>query len=360
MSEAKTRALWLRLQAEGLVAGELPASDAATSPWFVRVMLGIAGWIGALFLLGFVGASFEFLMRSSGAAFVVGVIACSIAGALFRAKPDSDFTTQFCFAFSLAGQGLMIAGLGNALHQTGPVALGTSLFELVLFAAIPNFVHRVWTATAGAGAIAIALADWHLLSYAPGLLAMACAWVWLKEFSYPRHGALLRSGGYGLVLALAAAVAIRAWNNGGSLWYERSGLHHESPYAPWIGAILGGIALLGAVRGLLRREGVEPASHSGLGLLAAAGIVALAALKAPGLAPASLVLLLGYGNGNRVLAGLGVVALLGYLSIYYYSLEATLLYKAAVMAAAGLALLAARLVLHWAWSDRDQGEKRHA
>lgn len=111
---------------------------------------------------------------------------------------------------------------------------------------------------------------------------------------------------------------------------------------------------------LLIREAVEPASGTGGRILAAAGIPALAALKAPGLAPATLILLLGHANGNQVLSGLGVVALLGYLSFYYYSLEATLLHKSALMAATGLALLAARFLLQVWWHAPPQREDRHA
>ena len=110
------------------------------------------------------------------------------------------------------------------------------------------------------------------------------------------------------------------------------------PTTQWLGAGLGGLALLWAVAGLLIRENVQPTSGAGGGMLAAAGVLALANLKAPGLAPATLLLLLGYGNGNRVLAGLGVAALL---------------------AATGLALLGARLVLQKCWPAL-QGENRHA
>ena len=74
---------------------------------------------------------------------------------------------------------------------------------------------------------------------------------------------------------------------------------------------LGGIALLWAVWQLLIREAVVPTASAGGCFLATAGILALATLKVPGLAPASLILLLGFGNGNRVLSGLGVAALLG-------------------------------------------------
>jgi uncharacterized membrane protein len=83
-------------------------------------------------------------------------------------------------------------------------------------------------------------------------------------------------------------------------------------------------------------------------------------MKAPGLAPATLILLLGYGNGNRVLSGMGVVTLLGYLSFYYYSLEATLLYKSGVMIATGLSLLAIRVMVQTWWPARQKQDARYA
>lgn len=357
MSAPETQALWLRLKTAGLVADDTPPAHIASSPWFVRVMLGFAGWIGAVFLLIFVGVGFRFVMDSAAASFIAGLLACTAAGALFRAKPDSDFATQFGLAVSLAGQALVLFGISRAMHnQMSTVALGMAAFQLVLFIAIPNLVHRVWTSWTGACAIVFALVDWHLQSYATGLLALACAWVWLNEFHYARHGTMLRAGGYGLVLALMGAMGMAAAMTGAWLW--RTG-NQDSEINLWLGAALGGIALLWAVWRLLAREAVEPASGAGWRLLAAAAILAIATLKAPGLAPATLILLLGYGNGNRVLAGLGVAALLSYLSFYYYSLEATLLHKSVLMAVTGVALLAARLILQRSWPAPQQ-EDRHA
>lgn len=361
MSAADTQALWLRLKAAGLVAGVQPLAGTTAAPWFVRVMLGVAGWIGAVFLLMFVSLGLKFVMESSGASLLFGLIACAAAGALFRAKPDSDFATQFGMAVSLAGQGLVLLALAKVLpNQTSAIALSMSLFQAVLFFAIPNFVHRVWTAGTGAYAIVFALMDWHLQAYAPGLLSVACAWFWLHEFQYAKHGMMLRAGGYGLVVALMGAVAMAALTSGAWMW--RGGIHRpsDSEYHLWIGAGLGGIALLWLVWRLLIREAVEPSSSAGWRILVVAGMLAVATLKAPGLAPATLILLLGYGNGNRVLFGLGVVALLGYLSFYYYSLEETLLQKSALMAATGIALLAARFMLQKWWPAPLQQEDQHA
>jgi hypothetical protein len=360
MNAATEQALWQRLLTGGLVAGELPAAHGA-APWFVRVMLGVAGWIGALFVLSFVGVGFRFVMESASVSFVVGVSACAAAAWLFRAKPESDFASQFALALSLAGQALVLLALAKALKtHTSATVLSMGLFEALLFLAVPNFVHRVWAAWAGASAVVYALMDWHLQAYAPALLALACAWVWLNEFKYARHGALLRAGGYGLVWALLGALGLLASAAGVWIWHSAGQPSAWSLYHPWIGAGLAGGVLLWTVRCLLLREAVASMSAPGLGLLAIAAVLALATLKAPGLAPTVLILLLGFANGNRLLAGLGVLSLLGYLSFYYYTLQATLLDKSALMVATGVALLAARLLLHRWWPAQQQDGSRHA
>jgi uncharacterized membrane protein len=68
------------------------------------------------------------------------------------------------------------------------------------------------------------------------------------------------------------------------------------------------------------------------------------------------VLVIGFANGNRVLAGLGIIAMLGYLSHYYYSLQITLLEKSAVLACTGIALLAARVALQRYWPETTGGD----
>ena len=240
------------------------------------------------------------------------------------------------------------------------IAMSMSLFQAVLFLLIPNYVHRIWTAWTSAGCLIAVLADWHVQAYAPGLLSVLCAWVWLNEFQYPRQGATWRAGGYGLILALMCAMAIVASTSGA--WFRFDGTAHSPSRMDhvWIGASLGGVALLWAVWRTLARETVAPTSREGRYILGVAGIFALASMKAPGLAPATLILLLGYGNGNRVLSGMGVVALLGYVSFYYYSLEATLLYKSVVMMATGLSLLAIRVMLHTWWPARQKEDTRYA
>lgn len=347
------QALWTRLQESALVEGEAPPPDPHEAPWFVRAMLGIAGWLGALFLLGFVGALFSFVMENSIAAILVGSALCAAMVALFRLFPRGGFIAQFGLAVSLAGQILILIGLiefealGWSASLSG-IAMWMAVVQAILFALIPNFLHRVWTAWTGTFALAVALDGVGLDPFSPALSALALAWLWLEELDHPLQGSMLRAAGYGLTLTtLMTAFAQGHFGLGGLL------LDDEPPLGGWlavrIGGLLTGMVLVWAVARLLRREGVAWDSGAGRIGLASAAIVALASLEAPGIAPPIVVLILGFANGNRPLAGLGIVSLLAYLSYYYYSLEATLLQKSALLIALGVALLLARLALHRWW-----------
>jgi hypothetical protein len=173
----------------------------------------------------------------------------------------------------------------------------------------------------------------------------------LSEFKYARHGEMLRAGVYGLALtAVMAAVMHGHLLSGIPLGFGRRLIDLGEP-GVWLGRLASLAVLFGAVLMLLRREGLPLASAQGRVGLAAALILGVASIKAPGVGPATAILIVGYANADRVLAGLGVLALLGYLSHYYYSLQATLLEKSALLAAAGIALLAARLAIrHW-WPE---------
>ena len=356
----KADQVWADLLKAGLVQGVSPELS-VRSPWFVRVMLGVAGWFGALFLLFFVGLAMSFIFKNAGAALVVGVGACAAAAMLFRKLPEHDFAGQFAFAVSLAGQALIIFGIADAIGKSvGPVAFVMAGVQAALFWLVPNYVHRVWAAWTGVCALALALADGGLSAFTPALVLAAFAWVWLKEFDLAKHATLVRAGGYGLALA---AVMVAVFGHG-EFSITRILDHPGSPAGGligiWIGAGLTAAALLWAVVQLLAREHVPLESAQGRIALAGALILALATLKAPGIGPAAAVLVIGFANGNRILAGLGILAMLGYLSHYYYSLQITLLEKSAVLAATGVALLAARLALLRYWPASNSEEVPHA
>jgi len=157
------------------------------------------------------------------------------------------------------------------------------------------------------------------------------------------------------VLVAAGAVA------GALAWWAHRGPGDASPppRARARGAAAAGprwpAALLVAVAGcLLARAGDGLRRPRALAALAAAAAVGALSVEAPGIATGLMIVLLGYAAANRVLAGIGLAALVFYLSAYYYTLEESLLYKSAVLAATGLVLLASRwLMLRFVLPETD-------
>ncbi len=348
---------WARLREAGLAEGQAPPADNALSPWYVRVMLGIAGWIGALFLLGFVGAALAFVFRSPSAGIAVGLIGCVAAYALLRAGGRNDFLLQFALALSLAGQVLFVIGVMEGAWQVGGSKVArlllVSLFEAGLAIAMPLFIHRVWSAWAASAALAVALGQLSLDSVAPALIAAAAAALWLREYGWGRFASIARPAGYGLALALLQFQGFAAWGLGAAavMLAERDAQSRDL----LISGLLVGLVLCAVAWRLLAREGVPLTSRAAIAAGSAALVVALLGVKMPGLAAAGLLLVLGFANGNRVLLGLGLLGLIGFVSSYYYRLDATLLAKSGYLAAGGIALLLVRAALRRLAAARETG-----
>ena len=360
MSDADSMALWTQLKQAGFVEGEPPIESDVTTPWYVRTMLGIAGWIGAMFLLGFVGVGFAFVVKSAIAALFFGALLCGAAIMLFRIKANSDFASQFAFAVSLAGQALIFVGLFREFSsQINTISLLIMFVEAILFLLLPNFVHRVWTASIGILAALILLNNLGLYTYTSALLIAAFSWVWLNEFNYAQRGSLIRALGYGCALICIFALLTRTGTWSWQLWSHAFRLPGGALNF-WIGATLIAVTLMVVVVKLLGREGVAPTSARGGVALAAAALLALLSFKAPGIVISMIILLIGYAHGNRVLAGLGILSMLAYLSHYYYILHITLLQKSVLLMGSGIILLAARLVQKRVWPITDGGDTRHA
>jgi hypothetical protein len=335
--------LWLQLCEAGLASGDLPVAAEPPSPWPVRAMLGIAGWLGALFLLGFAGMTFAVLFRDAQAALPAGLICCGAAFAAFRAGPRSDFVSQFGFATSLAGQALILVGLGILFgdRMYAPMFLAMAVAETLLTLAMPNYVHRVFTTFGAVFCFSIATVDAGVPGLAPAAAAVGAAVVWLDPVRMAERPSLWEPLGYGFAIALIELDGALLF--GSDLWREfRRG--HEAPpvWMLWASQAVAGLVFVYVVWRLATRAGLEPRSRAGVVTMAAAIIFALCGLAAPGVAAAVLVLVLGFANGNRVLMGLGMLAFGVYLSHFYYQLSFTLLVKSVVLAATGAALLAVR------------------
>jgi hypothetical protein len=348
---ATAQQLWQRLAAAGLVQGEPPPTPLA-APWYVRLLLGVAGWIAALFLLGFVAAGMAWLAESQAASIVGGLLVSAAAWVLFRKMPESAFAQQFALAFSFAGQALFALGVfglyDHSAEGAGPW-LWIAVQQAVLLAVMPNTVHRLWSAFAASVTLYMALRAGGLGFLVPPLLLAAAAWGWLHEFRWPRFAAALRPGAYGLVIALIGMELA------GGLLRPAVGFDAPDPERRLWGQMLNGAVLVGVVWVLLHRTGATWPGRTAVVVLAGTVLTVLVSLEAPGIATGVCILLLGFAHGNAVLTGLGGIALLLYAGDYYYELDVTLLVKSQVLAATGAVLLGLRWVL-LRWLGRPAGQ----
>ena len=356
MMNAPSETLWQHLVDAGVASGELPPAAPVQDPWYIRAMLGFAGWFGALFLLGFVGAAMAFVFRSESAALAVGLMCCVAAYAIFRTARDNDFLSQFGLALSFAGQVMFVFGLSKWFRaDAASFALFVAAFEALLAFVLVNTVHRVWSSLAASFALSYALAKLGVFGMAPALIAAWLAAIWLHEPLWAQRGELWRPIGYGLALSLVNADAIPLLGHD-MMWL---GARAAPALPPWIGPLLTGALWVSVTFHLRGRHQVSASSRTGVATLIAVGAIAVAARDAPGVTAALLVMTLGYAVGARALLGIGVIALLVWLSRYYYSLQLTLLAKSGVLAVTGSVLIVLWFGIRLLFSPHAVEEKHH-
>jgi hypothetical protein len=184
-----------------------------------------------------------------------------------------------------------------------------------------------------------------LFGVAPAMVAAGLAAIWLHESLWVQRGALWRPIGMGLALSQVCLESLPVLERG-EVFVARTQLLGA---ASWVGPLLMGLVGLYTVYQLLLRNGVAASSRTGVLTLAAAVVIAVVTRDAPGVVSALLVLTLGHAAGSRLLMGLGVIALLGWLSHYYYTLQMTLLAKSGVLAVTGIVLITLWLAIRRLW-----------
>jgi uncharacterized membrane protein len=335
------RALWDLLLSAGLVQGDLPTG--ATSPWFVRVMLGFAGWIGAIFIFGFIGTGFAVVMRSAGSAAVAAIICCGGAYAIFRAASRGDFANQFGLATGIAGQALFAVAIFQDFRGQG--FMGYALLfcvEAVLTVLIPNFVHRVFTTVGAVAALSIGLAHAGLYALALPAISAACALVWRGEQRLAARIDLWQPVAYGLALGVLQTATTSLLNVDLRSIFPRGSVGWLQGVEKEIATALVAVVFLAVTRNILQQLEIESASKEGVALMLCALLFLGVSFPAQSLSAAALILILGFAGGNRVLFGLGLLGMTSFLSHYYYQMQQTLLTKSIILCSSGALLLLVR------------------
>src|SRR5437773_7877276 len=143
MNPASAQQLWSKLASAGVTVGDMPEAQETHTPWYVRLLLGIAGFIAAVFLLGFVGVGLAFVLESKIASLAAGFMMIAAAYAVFRAAPHSDFGSMFALAVSFTGQALVVYGVWGMLNERSAQPwVAIAAIEAILALFMPNFIHR--------------------------------------------------------------------------------------------------------------------------------------------------------------------------------------------------------------------------
>ena len=358
MNAGERAALWQSLSDSGLVTGECPATGPEPSPWYVRTMVGVAGWIAAAFLLGFLGLALTFITRNGPAAIGVGMLLCAAAIMMLRTSSSQEFLAQFALAASLAGQALVVTGLFEALpNRTPAVFIIIAVFEAALAMLASYSVHRTWSAFAAALAIFLALHEWRATPLFPGLAALAFAALQAAETRLVARASLWRATSAGVALALLAMVPAASLLD--VSWLSGQAHPGRTGTGTVTGTVLMGLVLTGAVVVLLRGAGVGLSSRVGITALVSAPVLVAAAWPMPGVIAGTVVALCAFAVGRYAVTALGLVIAVAALSYYYYSLDVPLMTKALSLLAAGGVLIAVRYMLR-SWVAQKESEVRHA
>jgi hypothetical protein len=357
------QALWQDLAARGLAQGQ-PAQAQARTPWAVRLLMGLAGWLGAVFFLAFLLGSVFVAARDNAMAMVLcGAAMIALAAVLYRRRAGATALGQFALAVSLSGQGLLVYGAsqaygGSRLLETTPFWGALALFEAVLYVLVGNRLHRFLVAMGVWASVALAL---HL-AMTPGLRhvwqAMSFSLDWLAPLALAlltgfvlAEGRLCAAGLHGwlepaadaaLVFALGAALLVTGMGQPDALLFDADTGRHTGNY--WLAGALCGAVFAAYALAEAGRLWPGPAVR----VAAMLGVVLFSALLAgaPAVVAAALALGLALRRGSLPWLGLAV-ATLGIGFIWYYSaLHWTLLIKSATLAGAGLAVLLLRMALH--------------
>lgn len=339
-------ALWQQLQQANLVTGEMPALAVtdAPPPFFIRMLLAVAGWLAAMFFCGFIFGFFVSLISDTDMVWVLGVALCIGSVVISRIATIPLFVEQFVLACNISGQIAIVFSLLENSQGSQLIAALMLGFELLLFVLMGIRSQRAIALFFACGA-AVWLLGPDAWLYALPLLCALSGWLWLNRLRLHPYAHYVQPASVGLTLALWSMIFTALLSNSSAFLFLWTGIAQDNwPTMLWISALLSSVACL-ALAWLLILRSVQQAKLRYLALVISIA-VALVNLQMPGLAPLCLLLCIGVALHHTRLIWFNLVLLVLYLLLYYYSLNNTLLYKSLLLCASGAVLLVFYAILN--------------
>jgi len=319
---------------------ELLVREHNEQPWYVRVMVGFSAWLASWMFIGFiVGAA---IVESSQATLILGVVL--VVGAVVgRCISDNDFITQMALAVSLAGEALIVFGVGRITNSVELTLFSFIGLEAVLVAFYPDVVHRFLSAATIVMAFAGLLFAWDALGWVHVIvIGFAVVFVALvlseKNFLARGQARLIMPVKWGVLFGQLSVLLLS------TVYVLPELMMDEVKFfpRPWVSGVGLGLLFLYLVYHALKSE-VFPLASNTTAVIYAVCVAALAvSAMSPGLIMAMIILLLGFINADRVLIGVATGFFTVFLAAFFYAIEMTLLMKSIVFITAGFVLLAGR------------------
>ncbi|MGO2340510.1 MAG: DUF4401 domain-containing protein [Psychrobacter sp.] len=348
----------LQLQQLGLIdvdAIDIDDNAHEHTPWFIQTLFGFSGLLASGLFIVFLllllnGIS---IFESVAGLLVTGLLLSAGGFALFKNNnhKDNTFISSLAFTISVSGQVYIAAAL---LEVSLPEPIGIWLFlliQIVITTIVPNPIYRLLSVGVVIGCLIYLLNYYDIPEAVLGVLALITVignlqrYELLQYLSAPRRNSrfeIINAVAYAsAAILLAVSVYFIAAEYGNGFGYNEEAFF----YNYFLAQTLLTLASLYAAYLLLKRYHIKFVSL--LGMIATAAIIVLGALSVyvSGLLATSLVIIIAMANSQRVLLGLSIAALVGYIFWYYYQLDTSLLIKSLSMFIIGIAILLMRWLL---------------
>lgn len=300
-----------------------PTIEGNDRPWFVGMLLGVAGWLAGIFVLVFIGALFEPSGASAYAMFAIVLLPAAFG--LYAADRHNAFFDQLALALSIAGQIAATAAIADASDSAAGTAGAVAVMQCFLVILMPNRLAR-------SIAMFFACIAW----------ALAIRFAWWGEGNWSALRAHVRLApaliGWFVIWTPIAALAFAAIA-GEAKWMAREG-------RPIVRPALSGL-LLTLTFGTFASVPFEAFSlFWGADLEPRTNWLVLWPLL-----NAAAALAAGYGAfrlRSMALLGVAIAAALLHVVQFYYLLGTTLVIKSVIMLIVGVVLLGSGgALLHW-------------
>lgn len=330
------------------------------TPWFLQVFFGFSGILSSIFLVGFLTLILyqADIFDNSGFQLAVGIALSAAAFALFKNEKSRNNTFLNSLAFAISGAGqlyLMFALFDSEIAEPLSIWLFL-LIQVTMTIIMPNFIYRLLSSMAALGGMVYLLSFHHFPELSLGLLALVTIVAHLQRYELLQYLPVKwRTAGFDISKAIAYASALMllcvsvyfiAAEYGRDFISDSETFRYN--YILSQGLLI--LASLYATHIILKRYhikllSIKSISQPDIIIVCAIVIVGIMSVYVSGLLATSLIIVIAMANSQRVLLGLGVLALISYIFWYYYQLDTSLLLKSGSMLVIGIVMLIIRWLL---------------